>query len=406
MGSKGIFVVGTLVSGAFLYYSIYKTSMPSTISKNNIEQSQISKTKIDAKLEVLEKETKVVKVEPEVTKKEAISEEVVIEEVIERISIPAFGFMSSKNKNQIVALMSDNEKDGELSKYLKWLCAKKECSKDIRFENNIMDSSWQKGAVKIIELFEDESISGGSLFIESDTLKLEGKVNSKEAQNRLDLILESLKNTNLKIQSYIKLADFAEQQFKPQKIETPKVVEVAPTEAPKITKVTKPIVKEVVKPAEVVKPVVRPAPKPEIVPEPFMETTLDVPVQKAVVLDESVYLIEDAQIQLDNILKTEAITFEGSTNLISENSKKTLQKLIKLINTLNSQEIKVSGFTDFSSDKVYNKVLSQKRADTITRYLKNRGLKSKHIKSIGYGDAKPSNGDNVAIEIEILGETK
>lgn len=414
MGSKSIFVVGALASGAFLYYSIYKSDMPSTINKSNIEQSQISKAKIEPELKVVEKETKVVKIEPEIAKKEEliskeVIEEVVEEEVIGRISIPAFGFMSSKNKNQIVALMSDNEKDGELAKYIKWLCAKKECAKDIRFENNIMDSSWQKGAVKIIELFEDDRISGGSLFIESNTLKIEGRVNSQEAKNRLDAILKSLKSANLKIQSYTKLADFKKEQIKSEKVEPKKEPKVeaskAPKvipeiEAPKVAKIT-PVEKPIVK--EVVKPVVKSTPKPEVVPEPFMETTLDVAVQKSVA---SEYSIEDAQMQLESILKAEAITFDGKGNLISENSKKTLQEIIKLINTLNNQKIKVSGFTDFSSDKVYNKVLSQKKADTVTRYLKNSGLKSKHVKSIGYGDAKPSHLDGVAIEIDILGETK
>ena len=187
----------------------------------------------------------------------------------------------------------------------------------------------------------------------------------------------------------------------------------------KVIPASKPIVKEIEKPIPTPKPVVKPVSKPEVVPAPYMETTLDIPVQKEVVLETKSKPVEiekvaeakpaptaDAQKQLNNILEAEAISFEGTSNLISEKSKITLQKIIKLINTLDNQEIKISGFTDFSSDKVYNKVLSQKRADTVMRYLKNSAIKSKHIKSIGYGDAKHGNGENVAIEIEILGETK
>lgn len=417
MGSKSIIFFGTLICALFLYYSIYKPDIPELIASSKTET-------ITQKATEPEPESKPeLKPEPQPEPKQEqaipIKEEPVIKQdakvTAQRISIPAFGFMSSKKKNQIVALMSDNDENGILAKQIESLCKNKECAKDMRFENDILDASWQEGAVKIIELFTNGDIENGSLFIEGNMLKLEGDVRGYEAQGALNTVLNSLRSDTFKIQNYTKPVKNT------QEANTTQPVVSKPKDVVKSKDTVKPEVKKTsltpLKPEKT-----KPTSKPVAIPEPVMETTLDTSTQ--ITLEDNIEdntpqtglvaeptlkttgaeVVEnedDVQKQINDLL-LEPIQFETKDNLIVNESKKRLDKIIKIINASEDRDIIVSGHTDYGSDKIYNKVLSQKRADIVMRYLRNNGIKSTHISSVGYGDEKPneSGSNNERIEIQ------
>jgi OOP family OmpA-OmpF porin len=52
--------------------------------------------------------------------------------------------------------------------------------------------------------------------------------------------------------------------------------------------------------------------------------------------------------------------------------------------------IRVEGYTDSVGGKVFNKKLSQRRAEAVKKYIVDKfGIDAKRIKAIGYGEAKP-----------------
>ena len=405
MGSKSIIFFGILISVLFLYFCI---------NRDNLLYPQALFTKTETKVptvtEPIEQIETVVEKKPDfepVLK----SEDIPKPEIQQRISIPAFGFMSS-DKNQIVALMSDNDENGTLSQYIEELCQKEECVKDMRFENDIIDATWQKEAVKIITLIADKSIKKGSLFIEGNALKLEGEINNQKTQDTLNAILKSLDSDKLKVENYTKLN---ESRKEVEKQESPK-----PTPEPVVTK-------SVEKPAPKEKEYTPKISKPVPIPEPVLETTYntsEITTQHSI--DENIQAVglvakpymtttsinedfvkDDIQQQINDLLLVNPIQFKSASSEITTNSKKTLNKIIDIINISQSNIIEVSGYTDSSGEDVYNKVLSQKRADIVKKYLKDNGVKSKEIRSIGYGQERPIASDprdskNRRVEIRLI----
>ncbi len=412
MGSKSIIFFGILISVLFLYFCI---------NRDNLLYPQALFTKTEAKAPIIIKpiETtpkKEVDFEP-VLKSEDVSQP----KTQQRISIPAFGFMGSK-KNQIVALMSDNDENGTLVRYIEELCQKEECIKDIRFENDIMDASWQKEVVKIISLLKDKSIKNGSLFIEGNVLKLEGDIKNKEVQDTLNTILKSLNSDKFKVENYTKTSESIK-EIKEQEGAKP-IFE--PEVKKSIVKPTPEVKKIVIKPE--VKKSVKHISKPVSIPKPVLETTYDTSTEITTdhSIDENIHAVglvakpymtttsinedfvkDDAQQQINDILLVNPIQFESASSAITINSKKTLDKIIEIINASQSNAIEVAGYTDSNGDDVYNKVLSQKRADMVKKYLKAQGIKSKQIKSIGYGQENPIVSDprdskNRRVEIQLV----
>jgi outer membrane protein OmpA-like peptidoglycan-associated protein len=505
MGSKVILLLGLLASALYLYFFMNKqniTVQPKEIINSSIENN----AKDDVETTIPETESSNMPV-PAVDKKEEQKREEEIEIINknERVATPAFGFMAGAEKNQIVALMSDNDENGTISKYIEELCQKSECSKDLRYENDIMDAPWQEGVGKILGLLTDGSIEGGSLFIEGNILKLEGTITSNEAQDVLNSILDSVKSDTFKIENHSKLSsnipktekteiNTAEQivkkdlTVKDEKREKENIKdennskqnviqaieEIKPDigqEAAKVNKKeikqqtakkTDPIKKSKTKPKRRAhKPITKKirVSEPEIVAEPVMETTLDLedrivtqhsikeniqaedivakPYMK--ITSEEDYKTEkrikksknkkkdmvapgkleitdedyiEAQREIRDLLISNPIHFEGSSSILDKGSRDTLDKIVQIVDELDGCDIVIEGYVDTDSDKVYNKVLSQKRADMVKRYLKSKNIKSKTVKSIGHGSDKvdtDSSTDSKDGKIEILfisGEAK
>ncbi len=267
MGSKTIIFFGVLLSALYLYFCISKYAVSAPIVATNVVKEVVPTEEVVVTSTVVEDTNK-------------SEEDVVVQNANERISTPAFGFMAGK-KNQIVALMSDNDESGELSKEINTLCEKSECSKDMRYETDIQDAAWQNATVKIIGLLTDGSIENGSLFIESNVLKIEGKIKDQEAQNRLDDILNSVKSDTFKVENHSKLSDSAQRKKSEIKKSEPvkkeivvEKVEIKPQEVKKVEQKPLPVIDET------------PVYIPVISEESTMDTTLD--TQSQIIVEDSI----------------------------------------------------------------------------------------------------------------------
>lgn len=91
-------------------------------------------------------------------------------------------------------------------------------------------------------------------------------------------------------------------------------------------------------------------------------------------------------------LETSVVYFDFDKYHLREEAKIDLQDIIKVWESYPNMKIKIESHTDSRGSKVYNRILSQKRADATKDYLLQLGLKPKHIESaIGYGEDKITN---------------
>ena len=72
-----------------------------------------------------------------------------------------------------------------------------------------------------------------------------------------------------------------------------------------------------------------------------------------------------------------------------------LDKLVILLEDVPNLEIEISGHTDNTGSKVFNELLSQRRADAVVNYLIDKGIDENRLTAKGYGSSRPiANNDN------------
>lgn len=74
---------------------------------------------------------------------------------------------------------------------------------------------------------------------------------------------------------------------------------------------------------------------------------------------------------------------------LSYQSKGSLDKLVKVLNIYPDTDIEVQGHTDSKGSEAYNQTLSEKRAGTVSNYLKNQGIAYSRVGIRGYGETAP-----------------
>lgn len=111
------------------------------------------------------------------------------------------------------------------------------------------------------------------------------------------------------------------------------------------------------------------------------------------------------------ILSKEKINFSYNSAEISVSSYPALDKIVMILNECSTSHITIEGHTDSDGKAEYNKILSQKRADSVKNFLESQGVSSARLTSIGYGESKPllpniskeNKSKNRRIELKIKG---
>ncbi len=97
-------------------------------------------------------------------------------------------------------------------------------------------------------------------------------------------------------------------------------------------------------------------------------------------------------IYIENYNKTVEIPnieFEFGKYSITEASKSSLNRLIKLMQDNANLVIELSAHTDMVGTDESNMELSIKRIESVKQYLIEKGINSERIKGVGYGESKP-----------------
>jgi outer membrane protein OmpA-like peptidoglycan-associated protein len=103
---------------------------------------------------------------------------------------------------------------------------------------------------------------------------------------------------------------------------------------------------------------------------------------------QGVEVTRPAEDQIDLAIRNE-ILFEVDSSTLQPRAQTTLAELAHVFSDYPDTEISVEGHADSTGSESYNQQLSERRADSVTRYLVNFGVHPSRISSIGFGETVP-----------------
>lgn len=115
------------------------------------------------------------------------------------------------------------------------------------------------------------------------------------------------------------------------------------------------------------------------------------------------------QKEINRLLKVNPVYFRYNSDKLTLNANGILTKVIVTLKDTKIDEVslRVEGHTDSGGDTTYNKTLSQKRAESVKKYLLENGLQDMQIEAKGYGEERPitenpKNTANRRVEIYLI----
>ncbi|MBN2747734.1 MAG: OmpA family protein [Bacteroidales bacterium] len=101
------------------------------------------------------------------------------------------------------------------------------------------------------------------------------------------------------------------------------------------------------------------------------------------------YDIQLEKIEIGKSIQLENILFEKASAVLLPESFTELDKLYKFLLISPEVVIEIAGHTSSDGDEKYNQRLSQDRANSIAKYLIDKGISSEQIIAKGYGESRP-----------------
>jgi len=104
------------------------------------------------------------------------------------------------------------------------------------------------------------------------------------------------------------------------------------------------------------------------------------------------------------------LTFNTNSSNINSDFYEVLDSVSKVMKEYNKTDIFISGHTDNTGKDSYNMTLSEKRADSVAKYLKSRMVQAERITTQGFGSKFPLSSNSTSqgrennrrVEIEII----
>lgn len=85
------------------------------------------------------------------------------------------------------------------------------------------------------------------------------------------------------------------------------------------------------------------------------------------------------------------IYYDFDQSYIRDDAETEMFRILEILNQNPSISVEISSHTDARGSSTYNMSLSSRRADSVTRWLKDRGISSARLVSSGYGEKHPVN---------------
>jgi outer membrane protein OmpA-like peptidoglycan-associated protein len=121
--------------------------------------------------------------------------------------------------------------------------------------------------------------------------------------------------------------------------------------------------------------------------ETYTETIID-----TAAMEQKIELSADEmadQLTKNGFIALYGIQFDTGKDTIKPESEPILSEIVKLLQAHKDLNISVEGHTDNVGDKKANQTLSQKRADSVKKWLVGKSVDAKRLSTKGFGDSKP-----------------
>ncbi|NUM70272.1 MAG: OmpA family protein [Ignavibacteriaceae bacterium] len=105
-------------------------------------------------------------------------------------------------------------------------------------------------------------------------------------------------------------------------------------------------------------------------------------------LDKSDDVPKD-QPKVDEAIVLEGITFDYNSANIKAESEETLKKALRFMTESPEIEVEIRGYTDSDGSRAANLDLSQRRAESVVKWLQDKGIDPKRMKAKGLGPDNP-----------------
>jgi OOP family OmpA-OmpF porin len=92
-----------------------------------------------------------------------------------------------------------------------------------------------------------------------------------------------------------------------------------------------------------------------------------------------------------------SVQFETNSSLLTEASKVALNKIADMLMSYSAIDLEVQAHSDNTGSAAYNKILSQKRAASVVKYLANKNIVPSRLTSLGLGEENPIADNNTII---------
>jgi len=83
------------------------------------------------------------------------------------------------------------------------------------------------------------------------------------------------------------------------------------------------------------------------------------------------------------------ILFDFDSAALRRSSRDELQEMAEVFNRYDDTTIVVAGHTDSTGSAAYNRRLSDRRANSVSNYLEDLGVRGSRLDAYGYGESKP-----------------
>lgn len=119
----------------------------------------------------------------------------------------------------------------------------------------------------------------------------------------------------------------------------------------------------------------------------FLNHKEDISIKPTEVAEDHVLQFPLASIQVPVLIDN--IFYDFDKYSLRKESETALDELVKLLEQNPNVTIELSAHCDYKGSDAYNKKLSQRRAETVVRYLIEKGIKTDRLTPVGYGKQKP-----------------
>ena len=90
------------------------------------------------------------------------------------------------------------------------------------------------------------------------------------------------------------------------------------------------------------------------------------------------------------------ILFDFNSAALRSTSRDELREMADVFNEYDDTTIVVAGHTDSTGSSSYNQSLSNRRANTVSNYLEDLGVRGSRLEAIGYGEGSPKTSNSSA----------